>query len=95
MSDLTRFSVSLESDLLEVLFACSDKGLDRIHPGWSDNAAATVVMSARGYPGAYLKGDLIHGLDRAAAMRTASVESPNAAIRASTTCGVAGAMSRT
>ena len=30
---------------------------------WSDQAALTVVMAARGYPGSYAKGGAIAGLD--------------------------------
>jgi phosphoribosylamine--glycine ligase len=35
---------------------------------WRDEAALTVVMAARGYPEAPLKGTVIRGLDKAAAV---------------------------
>ena len=37
-------------------------------PRWSGDAALTVVMAARGYPGAYAKGDAIGGIARANAL---------------------------
>ena len=35
---------------------------------WRDEAALTVVMASKGYPGAYEKGHVISGLDEAAAL---------------------------
>jgi phosphoribosylamine--glycine ligase len=35
---------------------------------WSDEAALTVVMAAKGYPGDYTRGSVIEGLDAAAAV---------------------------
>src|SRR5207237_10087712 len=32
---------------------------------WSDDAALTVVMAAKGYPGSYQRGSVIEGLDAA------------------------------
>jgi phosphoribosylamine-glycine ligase len=40
---------------------------------WSDQAALTVVMAARGYPGGYAKGGAIAGLD---SISTAKVRAP-------------------
>ena len=56
----------LKSDLLALLYACSKGMLDAVDIAWHDTAALTVVMAAQGYPGAYQKGTVIHGLDRAA-----------------------------
>jgi phosphoribosylamine--glycine ligase len=39
--------------------------LNSISLQWSDAAALTVVMAARGYPGAVEKGSRIRGIDRA------------------------------
>ncbi len=59
----------LESDLLPLLAAsASGSLLEAPDPVWSDGAALTVVMAARGYPGAYAKGEVIRGIDRADAM---------------------------
>jgi phosphoribosylamine--glycine ligase len=67
----------LESDLLPLLMAsASGSLLDVPEPVWSDGAALTVVMAARGYPGAYAKGEVIRGIDRADAMADVKVLSP-------------------
>ncbi len=53
----------LKSDLLPALMACSDGLLRNVDLRWHDNAALTVVMAAKGYPGGYEKGSVISGLD--------------------------------
>lgn len=53
----------LESDLLEVMLACTDGTLDRVDVRWSDDAAVTVVLASGGYPGAYETGKTVEGLD--------------------------------
>lgn len=53
----------LESDLLEVLLAACDGTLAQVQLQWSQDAALTVVMAAKGYPGGYKKGSVIRGLD--------------------------------
>ncbi|HVY19910.1 MAG TPA: phosphoribosylamine--glycine ligase [Bauldia sp.] len=58
----------LEGDLLALLVATAEGRLDGIAPRWSSDAALTVVMAARGYPGAYARGDAIGGIARADAM---------------------------
>jgi phosphoribosylamine--glycine ligase len=58
----------LISDLLPALIAAADGVLANIHLRWKAETALTVVMAARGYPGAYWKGTEIRGLDRAGAM---------------------------
>jgi phosphoribosylamine--glycine ligase len=58
----------LEGDLLALLVATATGQLAGIAPRWSSDAALTVVMAARGYPGAYTKGDAIDGIARADAM---------------------------
>ncbi|MDR3494138.1 MAG: phosphoribosylamine--glycine ligase, partial [Ancalomicrobiaceae bacterium] len=56
----------LESDLLALLRAARDGRLAGMMAEWSEDAALTVVMAARGYPGDYAKGAEIRGLDAAA-----------------------------
>ena len=56
----------LKSDLLPALLAARDGVLDNVDLRWRDEAALTVVMAARGYPGAYEKGSEIRGLAEAA-----------------------------
>ena len=56
--------VRLESDLLDLLVAAADGRL-AAHPPmrWSADPALTVVLAAKGYPGAYQAGTPIRGLD--------------------------------
>ncbi len=58
----------LESDLLELLLAARRGRLDKQDVRWRPDAALTVVMASRGYPGAYEKGLVITGLEKAAAL---------------------------
>jgi hypothetical protein len=48
--------------LLRLQAACRGRLAD-VQLRWSDQAALTVVMAARGYPGSYAKGGAIAGLD--------------------------------
>lgn len=58
----------LTSDIVPLLLACSQGGLDK-HPIIFDSRAAVcVVMAAQGYPGDYVKGTHIRGLADAAAL---------------------------
>jgi phosphoribosylamine--glycine ligase len=58
----------LKSDLLPALIATVDGELANFDLRWHDEPALTVVMAARGYPGDYVKGTEIRGLDAAAAV---------------------------
>jgi phosphoribosylamine--glycine ligase len=49
----------LESDLVEILFACATGALDKVEVKFADQAAMTVVMAANGYPGTPDKGGSI------------------------------------
>lgn len=60
--------VRLKSDLLAALMAAADGVLANFDVRWHDNAALTVVMASKGYPGSYGRGSEIRGLDRAAAV---------------------------
>jgi phosphoribosylamine--glycine ligase len=55
----------LMSDLLPALIASRDGQLKNIDLRWYPDAALTVVMAAKGYPGSYSKGTVIEGLDDA------------------------------
>ena len=57
----------LKSDLLPALLAVAEGRLDGVALDWHDDAALSVVMAAKGYPGAYAKGTEIKGLDAAGA----------------------------
>jgi phosphoribosylamine---glycine ligase len=58
----------LMSDLVPGLLASRDGMLKSLDLRWYPAAALTVVMAARGYPGAYAKGSVIEGLDDASAV---------------------------
>jgi phosphoribosylamine---glycine ligase len=55
----------LNSDLLSVLKALVDGRLAEAQTNWRQGSAATIVMCAKGYPGAYATGGEIFGLDEA------------------------------
>jgi phosphoribosylamine---glycine ligase len=56
----------LMSDLVPALLASCDGALGNFDLRWYPDAALTVVMAAKGYPGSYAKGTVIEGLDAAA-----------------------------
>jgi phosphoribosylamine--glycine ligase len=58
----------LMSDILPALIAARDGQLKNFDLRWHAHAALTVVMAAKGYPGAYEKGSVIGGLAEAAAI---------------------------
>ena len=58
----------LKSDLLTALLAARDGVLSGFDLRWREDAALTVVMASKGYPGAYEKGHEIFGLDAAASL---------------------------
>ena len=55
----------LESDLFDLLLGCAQGRLPAQAPQFSDEAALTVVLAARGYPGAVVKGSQIRGIEEA------------------------------
>jgi phosphoribosylamine--glycine ligase len=63
----------LISDLMPALLASRDGALKDFNLRWRDDAALTVVMAAKGYPGDYAKGSVIEGLDDAAQVEGAEI----------------------
>ncbi|MFT7579740.1 MAG: phosphoribosylamine--glycine ligase/phosphoribosylformylglycinamidine cyclo-ligase [Myxococcota bacterium] len=59
----------LETDLFEVIRACTDGTLSKTDVAWRNDAVATVVAASAGYPGAYEKGLPITGVDAVADAR--------------------------
>ena len=53
----------LGAQALDLLLACAEGRLAEAQVNWADDHALTVVMAAKGYPGAYEKGSEIKGLD--------------------------------
>ncbi|MGE0287244.1 MAG: phosphoribosylamine--glycine ligase [Bradyrhizobium sp.] len=54
------------SDVVPALIASADGQLKNFSLRWFDDAALTVIMATKGYPGDYGKGSLIEGLEDAA-----------------------------
>ncbi len=54
----------LGAQILDLLLACAEGRLEGARVNWASDHALTVVMAAKGYPGAYAKGGVINGLDR-------------------------------
>jgi phosphoribosylamine--glycine ligase len=60
--------VRLESSLVLLVEAALAKALDKVEARWDPRPTVGVVLAAGGYPGDYAKGDVIAGLDAAAAL---------------------------
>jgi len=63
----------MKSDLLPALLACADAQLKHFDLRWNDDAALTVILATKGYPGDYGKGSVIRGLDQAKALEGVEV----------------------
>ncbi|RBW62009.1 phosphoribosylamine--glycine ligase [Ruegeria sp. A3M17] len=53
----------LGAQVLDLLHAAAEGRLSETQVNWADDHAMTVVMAAQGYPGSYVKGSAIKGLD--------------------------------
>jgi phosphoribosylamine--glycine ligase len=53
----------LGGQALDLMVACAEGRLGAAKVNWADDHALTVVMAAKGYPGAYAKGSEIRGLE--------------------------------
>ena len=53
----------LGAQAFDLMHAAADGRLDTIQVNWADDHALTVVLAAKGYPGAYETGTAIRGLD--------------------------------
>ncbi|WP_313327423.1 phosphoribosylamine--glycine ligase [Stutzerimonas balearica] len=58
----------LESSLILLIEAAQAKALNKVEATWDPRPTLGVVLAAGGYPGDYAKGDVIDGLDEAAAL---------------------------
>ncbi len=54
----------LGGQALDAMLACANGTLDKMRLNWAEDHALTIVMAAQGYPGPYVKGSAIGGLDR-------------------------------
>jgi phosphoribosylamine--glycine ligase len=57
-----------KSDLVPVLLACARGDLAGVSIEWHDQAAVCVVMASGGYPGDFVKGYPIQGIESAEAL---------------------------
>ena len=60
----------LESDLVEIMLACVDSGLDKVKINWSNGSAVCIVLTSGGYPQSYKKGFEIDGINKAKSLDT-------------------------
>lgn len=65
--------VRLESDMVEICEAMLEGSLSTVELKWRPGNSATIVLAAEGYPQAPKKGDIIAGLEKAAAMPVVTV----------------------
>ena len=63
----------LDTDLLEIMLATANGTLADIAIRWKPGAAACVVMASGGYPGSYVTGQRISGLDEYGGIEGAAV----------------------
>ncbi|MFP7571316.1 phosphoribosylamine--glycine ligase [Marivita sp. S2033] len=52
----------LGAQAFDLMHACAEDRLAGVRVNWADDHALTVVLAAKGYPGAYEKGTVIRGL---------------------------------
>ncbi|MGH6819452.1 MAG: phosphoribosylamine--glycine ligase, partial [Methylocella sp.] len=71
----------LKDDIVTLMLACVDGTLDKMSVRWLPEAALTVVMCAKGYPGLPLKGTEIHGLEAASAQEGVEIFHAGTAMR--------------
>ncbi len=55
----------LKTDFMEIAMAITDRRLGDVSIEWKKDPAVCVVLSSKGYPGNYRKGDTITGIDQA------------------------------
>jgi phosphoribosylamine--glycine ligase len=71
----------LKDDIVTLMLACVDGTLDRVSVRWHAETALAVVMCAKGYPGEFVKGSEIRGLERAAQVEGVEIFHAGTAIR--------------
>jgi phosphoribosylamine---glycine ligase len=71
----------LDTDLIDIIEAVLSGSLSKLDIKWKPGSAVCVVMASAGYPGAYEKGKVIHGLGKAARHDGVSVFHAGTALR--------------
>lgn len=54
----------LETDLVDILIGVTDAHLDEVNVSWKNASAVCVALASGGYPGSYIKGYPIEGLEQ-------------------------------
>ena len=72
----------MKGDLVELFLACDDGTLSEDMVSWDDDWAVSVVLTSAGYPGAYEKGKVITGIERAEALEGVTVYHAGTALTA-------------
>jgi len=60
--EIQAIAMRLGGQILDLLLASAEGTLAEASVNWADDHALTIVMAAKGYPGAYQKGEAIGGL---------------------------------
>lgn len=55
----------LKTDLYEICMACIGGGLEKLNIQWRKEYACCIVLTSKGYPGKYRRGDVITGTEKA------------------------------
>lgn len=63
----------LDTDLVDLLYACATGTLDQQTVTWKPTPALCVVMASNGYPSAYKKNTLINGLEDATQTKNTTI----------------------
>ena len=71
----------LKSDIVPLLMGVADGALKTMDVRWRDEAALTVVMAAKGYPGSPVKGTVIRGLEGASAVEGVEIFHAGTAVK--------------
>ena len=70
----------MRTDILAAMIAAVEGVLDEVRISWSDDAALSVVLAAKGYPGPVQAGSVIRGIDAADARDLVTVFQAGTAI---------------
>ena len=80
----------MKGDLVELFLACDHGTLSEDMVSWDDDWAVSVVLTSAGYPGAYEKGKVITGIERAEALEGVTVYHAGTALAADGSLVTAG-----
>ena len=58
----------LHGNLIEIMEAASKGELSKVECGWDSRACACIILTSKGYPGAFQKGKEIYGIEKVSKM---------------------------